>query len=507
MGILLMDADEVSKMDLYEDVAQQGQTASPLPAYALDPIELEIIATSPLPLPAPSTSHRADILKADILPRKRLLLTAPTPTFEVGVSSDAATTRQLGFTVAREVDYGFIDIVDASGLEARIAVLETQAHHYEWQRQDANDHAIGAMMCIQKMPPRRGTRTRTKTTPATATATTPMTDVAIRALIAQSMADAFAGRPIQRNTNPNDDGSEGFGSGITRHVYVFGHDTAYSMPWQTLMKMMTAKYCPRNEIKKLEINIWNLKVKGTDLASYTQHFQELALMCERMFPDESDKVERATGTNQQGTICYESGAQGHFKRECPKLKNKNHGNQGGNGNDPTKVYVVGNAGTNLNSNVITSTFLLNNRYASILFNTGADRSFVSTAFSFVIDITPTTLDHYYYVELADEKIIRINTIIWGCTLNFLNHPFNIGLMPVKVGSFDVIIGMDLVGCQVFLTHVTTKETEDKLEEKRLEDVLIVQDFPEIFLEDLPSLPSTRQVEFQIDLIPGAAPLA
>nr|GFB79004.1 putative reverse transcriptase domain-containing protein [Tanacetum cinerariifolium] len=63
----------------------------------------------------------------------------------------------------------------------------------------------------------------------------------------------------------------------------------------------------------------------------------------------------------------------------------------------------------------------------------------------------------------------------------------------------------LKGCQVFLTHVTTKETEDKLEEKRLEDVLIVQDFPEIFLEDLPSLPSTRQVEFQIDLIPGAAP--
>ncbi|GKC13297.1 copia protein [Tanacetum coccineum] len=115
---------------------------------------------------------------------------------------------------------------------------------------------------------------------------------------------------------------------------------------------------------------------------------------------------------------------------------------GGNGNAPAKVYVVGNVGTNLDSKVVTGTFLLNNRYASILFDTGADRSFVSTAFSSLIDITPTTLDHYYDVELADGKIIRINTIIRGCTLNFLNHPFNIDLMPVELGSFDVIIGMD-----------------------------------------------------------------
>ncbi|GKC98533.1 reverse transcriptase domain-containing protein [Tanacetum coccineum] len=154
--------------------------------------------------------------------------------------------------------------------------------------------------------------------------------------------------------------------------------------------------------------------------------------------------QRATGANQKGTDCYECGAHGHFKRECPKLKNKNYGNQGGNGNVPTKVYVVGSVGTNPNSNVVTGTFLLNNRYASILFNTGVDSSFVSTAFSSLINITPTTLDHYYDVKLADGKIIRINTIIQGCTLNFLNHPLNIDLMPVELGSFDVIIGMDCV---------------------------------------------------------------
>ncbi|GJT48977.1 hypothetical protein Tco_0975134 [Tanacetum coccineum] len=63
------------------------------------------------------------------------------------------------------------------------------------------------------------------------------------------------------------------------------------------------------------------------------------------------------------------------------------------------------------------------------------------------------------------------------------------------------------GFPIFLAHVTAKEVEDKSEKKRLENVPIVQDFPEVFPEDLPGLPPTRQVEFQIDLVPGAAPVA
>ncbi|GKF29972.1 hypothetical protein Tco_0096314 [Tanacetum coccineum] len=63
------------------------------------------------------------------------------------------------------------------------------------------------------------------------------------------------------------------------------------------------------------------------------------------------------------------------------------------------------------------------------------------------------------------------------------------------------------GCHVFLAHVTTKKAEDKSEEKRLKDVPIVQDFPEVFPEDLSGIPTTRQVDFQIDLITGAAPVA
>ncbi|GJU64027.1 putative reverse transcriptase domain-containing protein [Tanacetum coccineum] len=233
-----------------------------------------------------------------------------------------------------------------------------------------------------------------------------------------------------------------------------------------------------------------------------------------------------------------------------KIKIK-RGNQAGNDRAPAKVYAVGNAGANPD-NVVAGTFLLNNRYAYILFDTGADRSFVSTAFSTLLDIVPNTLDHGYNVELADGRIIGVNTILMGCTLNLRNHPFNINLMPVEMGSFDVIIGMDwlskysavidcakkivripwrnktliihgdgstqgnvtrlnIISCTktqkymekgfpIFLAHVTTKEVKGKSEMKRLEDVSIVKDFPKVFPEDLPGLPPTQQVEFQIDLV-------
>ncbi|GJZ27409.1 putative reverse transcriptase domain-containing protein [Tanacetum coccineum] len=200
---------------------------------------------------------------------------------------------------------------------------------------------------------------------------------------------------------------------------------------------------------------------------------------------------------------------------------------------------------------------LNNCYASMLFDSSADRSFVSSTFSALLDVAPSTLDTSYAVELADGRISETNVVLRGCTLGLLGHPFDIDLMPVELGSFDVIIGMDWLakyhalivcdekvvripygdevliirgdncddgsklniisctrtqkyiekGCQVYLAQVTSKKAEDKSEEKRLEDVPIVREFPEVFPEDLPGLPPARQVEFQIDLVPGAAPVA
>nr|GFA14615.1 hypothetical protein [Tanacetum cinerariifolium] len=228
--------------------------------------------------------------------------------------------------------------------------------------------------------------------------------------------------------------------------------------------------------------------------------------------------------------CHKCGKIGHYARDCRSTGNTNATNNRGERNR--------NAAGNPDSNVVMGTFLLNNRYASILFDTGADKSFVSTAFSSLIDIIPTPLDNHYDVELANRKIVGINTIIRGRTLNFLNRPFTIDLMPVELGSFNAISGMDwlrrhhavivcdeklvrvpfgnetlvfrgaesYIGRESQLTISATKE-DDKPERKQVKDVPIVQDFPEVFPEDLPGLPPARPVEFQIDLIPGAAPVA
>ncbi|GKF27044.1 putative reverse transcriptase domain-containing protein, partial [Tanacetum coccineum] len=127
---------------------------------------------------------------------------------------------------------------------------------------------------------------------------------------------------------------------------------------------------------------------------------------------------------------YEDRSTGHFKRDCPKLKNKD----GGNRNAQGWIYAVGNAekrgnaSRNPDANVVRGTFLLDNHYASIVFDTGADRSFISTAFSSLINIAPTPLENCYDVELADGKLVRIDTIIRGFPLA---RPmgFQINLIP------------------------------------------------------------------------------
>ncbi|GJR61486.1 reverse transcriptase domain-containing protein [Tanacetum coccineum] len=195
------------------------------------------------------------------------------------------------------------------------------------------------------------------------------------------------------------------------------------------------------------------------------------------------KVTNSTTSNQRGQVvnqrvvtCFECGRQGHYRSDCLKLKDQNHGNKARNknriGEARGKAYVLGGGDDNPDSNVVKGTFLLNNHYAFVLFDSGIDQSFVSTTFGALLDITLDTLDVSYAVKLADGRISKTNTILRGCTLGLLGHPFNIDLMPVELGSFDVII-------------VTKKETKDKSEEKRLEDVPTVRDFLEVFPEDLP----------------------
>ncbi|GJU12842.1 putative reverse transcriptase domain-containing protein [Tanacetum coccineum] len=333
------------------------------------------------------------------------------------------------------------------------------------------------------------------------------------------------------------------------HVKTTTPETAHAMPWAALKKMMTDKYCPRGEIKKIETEMWMFPkeidkiekyigglpdmIHGSVKASKPKTMQEAIeftteLMDEKTHAYAERQAERkrkyddlsknnqnqqqqnkrqntgqayTTGNsdrksyagpkplcskcnynhegpcpprcnnckkvghlakdcrsrpanannnncnnnnnnNQKGNGCYECGAQGHFRRNCLKLKTM------------TVVIKLGMTGLQR-------------------------RSFVSTAFSSQLNITPSTLNHYYDVKLADGRIIGLNTILNGCTLNLLNHPFNINLMLVKLGSFDAIIEVHGKRISYLLTHVTAKEAEYKSKKKRLEDVPIVQDSPEV----------------------------
>ncbi|GJR22445.1 putative reverse transcriptase domain-containing protein [Tanacetum coccineum] len=384
---------------------------------------------------------------------------------------------------------------------------------------------------------------------------------------------------------------------------------AYTMTWVVLKKKMTDKYCPLGEVQKLEIELWNLKVKGNDsarpktldetielanelmdqkLRTYAERQSDSkrkaddisrnnqqpfkkqnvakaynlgtaekktyegnapkCTKCQRHHPGpctlkchkcgkighyardcrstgntNATNNRSGNGPNPKGNGCFECGNPGHFKRDCPKLKNKN----GGNGNAQGWVYAVGNAEWN-------GKWLWGNQTLKHVYG-----------FS-LIDIIPTPLDNHYDVELADGKI---------------------NLMPVELGSFDAIIGMDWVrkkditqkeigvlcdemlvrvllwnetlvfrgaesyigresrltviscskvqeymakGCHVFLAQISATKEDDKSEGKTRETsqrTYYVRDFPEVFPEDLPGLPPVRPVEFQIDLIPGAAPVA
>ncbi|GJZ22298.1 putative reverse transcriptase domain-containing protein [Tanacetum coccineum] len=198
------------------------------------------------------------------------------------------------------------------------------------------------------------------------------------------------------------------------------------------------------------------------------------------------EISVATGANAQPVwTCYDCGEQGHTRNRCPKkVKQEEVGEVCG------QAYVIKDAEPK-GSNVVTGTFLLNNRYASVLFDSGSDRSFVNTRFSSLLDIKPIKIEDSYKVELADGRVVSTNTVLNGSRFRYC-----LGEKVVRIpyGNKTLIVEGD-------------KVTENKSKEKWLEDVPMIRDFPEVFLEELPGLPPPRQVEFRIELIPRAAPVA
>nr|GEV02592.1 putative reverse transcriptase domain-containing protein [Tanacetum cinerariifolium] len=249
------------------------------------------------------------------------------------------------------------------------------------------------------------------------------------------------------------------------------------------------------EMEMVEIEM-KLTMNNNDLAAYTQRFQELTMMCTKMVSEEEDRVEKFIGglldniqgyamKNAENKINFDNSRKDNHGQQPPNkrqnIRGQNVARAYMDGNNKRRVYngplplcnkckfhhegpytvrcgkckkvgyltqdckatyfttsnQRGGGDANPDSNVITGAFLLNNHYDFVLFDLGTDRSFVSTTFSTLLDMIPDTLDVSYAVELADGRISKTNTILRGCTLGFLGHPFNIDLMPVELGSFDV----------------------------------------------------------------------
>ncbi|GJY86406.1 putative reverse transcriptase domain-containing protein [Tanacetum coccineum] len=159
------------------------------------------------------------------------------------------------------------------------------------------------------------------------------------------------------------------------------------------------------------------------------------------------------------------------------------------------------------------------RLAKVLFDSDAEKSFISISLASKLNSPSIIIDTFYDIEIVDENLVSTNTVIKGCTLTLLDQPFEIDLMPIKLGSFDVVIDMDWLSkyhakilCDEKVVHIPINgETliirvmEKKSDEKRLEDIPVVKEFLDVFPKDLPGLISVGQVEFQIDY-PRAEPV-
>ncbi|GJW42388.1 putative reverse transcriptase domain-containing protein [Tanacetum coccineum] len=310
-----------------------------------------------------------------------------------------------------------------------------------------------------------------------------------------------------------------------------GIDAANGTPWTEVRKWMTEEFCPRSVLQRLEQELYNLKLKkgSANDGLYKKPIPQLALLCPRMVEPEQVKVEqyirglsknirgdvtssRPAGIDEAVRMAYQlmgqiiqdktdevsegekrkgegdRGGRGDNRRDYNRRQNQRRANAGAMTNAAQmttevcpKVEDTKNAGDCWKcgkcgrSKVITGTFLLNNRYATALFDSGADKSFVSTNFSTLIDIEPVELDTCYDVELADGKVeVLMSLLGW-------------------IGYHDMMP----------LLCVERK----RIKEKRGRRCSSYRDFPEVFPEELPGLPPPKKVEFRIDLIPGTAPVA
>ncbi|GKC52318.1 putative reverse transcriptase domain-containing protein [Tanacetum coccineum] len=214
----------------------------------------------------------------------------------------------------------------------------------------------------------------------------------------------------------------------------------------------------------------------------------------------------ATGSNLQPVLVtyHACGEKGHYKNQCPKANSGAH----------RRAYLLRDKNAHQDPNVVTSTLLLNQHLARVLFDSGADKSFVSISLASMLNILPITLDTTYNIEMANGNLVGTNTyhakILYDEKV--IHIPIDDETLIIRGDQSKTRLNLISCiktkkyisrGCQIFIAYVMEK----KLDERRLKDIPVVREFLEVFPEDLPGLPPVSQVEFQIDLILGAAPVA
>nr|GEZ58518.1 putative reverse transcriptase domain-containing protein [Tanacetum cinerariifolium] len=287
----------------------------------------------------------------------------------------------------------------------------------------------------------------------------------------------------------------------------------------------------------------NHKMVGSDIDGYTTRFQELARLVPHMVAPERQRINRyirglapeikahvtssqpATIQGAETVMCVDNASKWVTSPDIVQaellMKDQDQlvmsvetlTTSGGIG----RAFALGVAEAPQDPNIVTGTFSLNDHFATVLFNSGADYSFISTNFLPLIDMKPSVINPGYEIEIASGVKVVTNMIVRGCRLELEGHTFIIDLIPFGHGSFDVIIGMDWLSklrakivcfekiVQIPLSNEDILEFHRehpegnlkqlktmKVNESKLEDILVVHEFPDVFPEDLSGLPPSRE---------------
>ncbi|GJY65444.1 reverse transcriptase domain-containing protein [Tanacetum coccineum] len=328
-----------------------------------------------------------------------------------------------------------------------------------------------------------------------------------------------------------------------------GIEEAYKITWVEFKKLLIKKYCPRTEVQKMEDEFYHLTVKGNDLKTYVRRFQELATLCPTMVPDSEKMMEVFIGGLPQSIEGNVTASKPQTLEEAiniaQRLMDQNRRqetfrsyavtpteNNGYIGNRPLcKKCTLHHTGPcTVKCNTCNKVGHLTKNCRNKGPATGSNLLPVTVTCHacgekghYANQCRKTTNNNAQgrAYMLRDRNAHQDPNVVTGLHPDLVKQPFESDLMSIKLGSFDVVIGMDWLSkyhariiCDEKVIHIPINgETliirvlEKKSDEKRLENIPVVREFPEVFPEDLPSLPPVRQVEFQIDLIPGAAPVA